>query len=275
MKRPDLKQLRNAVPPQLKGEQFLQGLPRVHFDDLDQDYDEWGNQIYLQKNKPFHGVAWRKQKGELIEQEFVNGLQQGLSIKFYETGQMCAQQEYFDCYEHGLGIEWHENGKVAFVSWLNSHENDDESHAFDCNGQQLSVRVKNKNADFIKRWYPDGTLHEHEEDDFALTYAPDGSLAIQSTREAPRKHQFHDDVMMQFAYQMSLTDHLSEWTLLNWFKHLIDSNSQQGKKTSVRKVYSPPQDSPFSVMRPTDWRTPFKRGHSLFANLATQLARRP
>lgn len=84
----------------------------ISWDDL-----EYKGYLVYSQGKPFTGTAIETYNNHLQSQtEFVNGIQQGVSQTWSESGQILIDEKLYQGVLHGMKYTWHDTGTIASKS---------------------------------------------------------------------------------------------------------------------------------------------------------------
>ncbi len=104
-------------------------------------------------------IIWSENGHKLIENNFINGLQEGVNIAWYENGHKMLEEHYINGKKEGLLTAWYENGqKSVEVHFVNGLENGPSTNWYENGQKQFEVQYKDGQlAGIVKKWNKDGT----------------------------------------------------------------------------------------------------------------------
>ncbi|MEQ8784806.1 MAG: hypothetical protein RIC55_00845 [Pirellulaceae bacterium] len=223
--------MKERSPIKITSDRFLEGQPRVHYEDLDSVDNEYdGESVWHREGTPFSGIAWEELRGHLTEDSMRNGVQHGRCVRFHANGQMAFDGNYRNGMGDGDHYEWYDSGVLKSLarhdppSWSAAHRLE-----YNETGSLVKEVDERDGSWRLRHWYANGALLYDGTHEVTTIHAPDGSLAIRETGD--RVMEFRDEVLFQHAAGMlEMQLGLVENPVWAWLHARLDEGKSKAKQ---------------------------------------------
>lgn len=207
---------------------YLDGLPRVHYDNLQRVEDEScdGEHIIYDGDAPFTGVAWYELHGKRTEHTLVDGIQNGRCIEVYPDGTLAEEGFYKNGDPIGQKKTWHESGAISSLC----EYDEDAKLLYKKNYNATGVLVKEvleKPHWRLSFWTDQGSLIYRSEHKVTKYYSENGSCVITLDDTGKAEPVYDDQELFKYAFTMLAAKvDIVKYAIYDWlFKRLDEDNA--------------------------------------------------